>query len=280
MQGAIDQAKTVPPPASDPEGPVFLPFSVLLDGSLAPSPELVKEQMFKSSRLVSDRASFEESRRGTHTEEVSEGELATAGGRAATEAALEEAALSLLQRDGILAGLNLREVADEAGVNRGLVYHYYGSRGKLLRQALRHRGEKAMQQIVSLEHSRFAHRQLQFLRTLIDNAESVRLRTLLLLDRTERIRMMPLRDQVQARLRHAVDSGEIDPDLDLRSLHAFVVSSVYGYVLYREPFAAELGIEVSELDDRFSELYERIILSLAPPRRPRGARRAPDAPAK
>lgn len=220
---------------------------------------------------------IEDFRPATHTWEVSEGELATASGRAATEAALEEAALGLLQRDGILAGLNLREVADAAGVNRGLVYHYFGSRGKLLRRALRHRGEKAMQQILSLEHSPFARTQLQFLRTLVDNAEPVRLRTLLLLDRTERLRMMPLREQTQARLRHAMDSGELDPDLDLRSLHAFIVSSVYGYVLYREPFAAELGIDISELDERFSELYERIMLSLGPPaRRPGRARDAAD----
>lgn len=187
-------------------------------------------------------------------------------GRAATEAALEEAAVSLLQRDGVLAGLNLREVADEAGVNRGLVYHYFGSRGKLLRQALRHRGEKAMQQIAALEDHPFARLQLRFLRTLLDNPEPVRLRTLLLLDRTERIRMMPLREQTRARLHHAVDAGDIDADVDLAALHAFIVSSVYGYVLYREPFAAELGLDVSELDERYGALYERLIRSLGPSR--------------
>ena len=48
--------------------------------------------------------------------------------RPATEAALQTAALDLLERNGVLAGLNLREVADEAGVNRGLVYHYFGTR--------------------------------------------------------------------------------------------------------------------------------------------------------
>lgn len=219
--------------------------------------------------------------RAPHTEEVSEREPATSSGRAATEAALEEAALSLLARDGILAGLNLREVADKAGVNRGLVYHYFGSRGRLLHQALRHRGERVMQQILSLEHSPFARMQLRFLRMLIDNPEPVRLRTILLLDSTERLRMMPLRDPTQARLHHAIASGELDPDLDLRSLHAFVVSSVYGYVLYREPFAAELGIELSELDDHFCDLYERVMLSLAPPsRRPRRAGRAPGVPKK
>ncbi|MBP9053131.1 MAG: TetR family transcriptional regulator, partial [Ilumatobacteraceae bacterium] len=44
--------------------------------------------------------------------------------RDATERDLEDAALRLVDRDGVLAGLNLREVADAAGVNRGLVYHY------------------------------------------------------------------------------------------------------------------------------------------------------------
>src|SRR5262245_36628667 len=57
--------------------------------------------------------------------------------RAATEQALQKAALALLERNGVLAGLNLREVAEEAGVNRGLVYHYFGSRRALLRAALR-----------------------------------------------------------------------------------------------------------------------------------------------
>ena len=245
---------------------------------MALSSRLVKEEIFKVHSRRPRRTSVEDFRRATHTWEVSEGELAHASGRAATEASLEEAALSLLQRDGILAGLNLREVADEAGVNRGLVYHYFGSRGKLLRQALRHRGERAMQQILSTENTPFARMQVSFLRTLIENPEPVRLRTLLLLDRTERFRMMPLRDLVQTRLRQSMDIGDLDSDLDLRALHAFVASSVYGYVLYREPFAAELGIEVSELDDRFSELYERIMLSLAPPpRRPRRTRRASDA---
>jgi AcrR family transcriptional regulator len=57
--------------------------------------------------------------------------------RVATESALQKAALLLLERNGVLAGLNLRQVADEAGVNRGLVYHYFGSRRDLLRAALR-----------------------------------------------------------------------------------------------------------------------------------------------
>ena len=37
-------------------------------------------------------------------------------------------AFGLIRRNGVLAGLNLREVADRAGVNRGNIYHYFGSR--------------------------------------------------------------------------------------------------------------------------------------------------------
>jgi AcrR family transcriptional regulator len=51
-----------------------------------------------------------------------------------TAQTLERAARELLERDGVLGGLNLREVADHAGVNRGLVYHCFGSRRDLLRR--------------------------------------------------------------------------------------------------------------------------------------------------
>lgn len=188
-------------------------------------------------------------------------------GRAATEAALEEAAMALLRRDGVLAGLNLREVADEAGVNRGLVYHYFGSRGKLLRRALRRRGESAMHQIRALEGSPFVDGQIRFLRTMVDDPEPVMLRTLLLLDGTERLKMMPLRHETQARLHHAVERGELDSSVDLAALHTFLVTSIYGYVLYREAFAAELGTPVATLDEQFASIYERVLRCLAPPKR-------------
>jgi len=61
---------------------------------------------------------------------------AAPGDRATTEALLQRAALELLEANGVLDGLNLREEADRACVNRGLVYHYCGSRRELLRSAL------------------------------------------------------------------------------------------------------------------------------------------------
>jgi hypothetical protein len=50
---------------------------------------------------------------------------------------LATAAVDLLDEQGILAGMNLRKVAERAGVHRGLVYHYFGSRRELLLAALR-----------------------------------------------------------------------------------------------------------------------------------------------
>lgn len=198
-------------------------------------------------------------------------------GRRATEALLEETAVRLLKRDGILAGLNLREVADQAGVNRGLVYHYFGSRGRLLRRALRRRGEETLKHLLALEGLPFVPRQLRFLRTMIAHSEAVRLRTLLLLDGTEPVKMMPLRERTQSHLRQDVSSGDMAPGLDLAAVHSFLVTSVYGYVLYREAFAAEFGVATEVLDERYAELYGRVLASFAPQNAERKAqpKRAP-----
>ena len=54
-------------------------------------------------------------------------------GRANTEQKLIDVALDLIRQRGVLSGLNLKEVAEAAGVNRGNIYHYFGSRQELLR---------------------------------------------------------------------------------------------------------------------------------------------------
>lgn len=146
--------------------------------------------------------------------------------RAATEAALEEAALRSLERDGVLAGLNLREVAAEAGVNRGLVYRYFGSPRELLRAALRSDARRRSSEVV----------------------ESAGL---------------PLREGTLSVLRRDVDDGYLD-DLDLGAVHTAMVSLAYGYVLYREHFAAELSVTVGQLDERFAPICDRMLSGLEP----------------
>lgn|GEM_PF-529499 len=185
-------------------------------------------------------------------------------GRAATEAALEQAATKLLERDGVLAGLNLREVADEAGVNRGLVYHYYGSRGKLLRRALRRRGQQSLNELAAHHDLPFLERWGRFFHTTVLRPDPIALTTLLMLDGSEPIRTMPLRDRTREGLRRDVAEGHLDPDVDLVALHALLVSSVFGYSLYRESFARELGVDVDELDARVDKLvFKKLLGSIA-----------------
>lgn len=183
--------------------------------------------------------------------------------RAATEAALEAAALRLLERDGVLSGLNLREVAAEAGVNRGLVYHYFGSRQDLLRAALRADARRRFAEVAEVADLPFRRRFARFLATMVRHRRAVNLVTLLVQDGDTSLRTMPMREDTLHVLERDVEQGHLD-DVDLEAVHIATVSLAYGYVLYRERFAAELGIGVTELDRRFASIADRMFSGLEP----------------
>ncbi|MGX1668835.1 TetR/AcrR family transcriptional regulator [Streptomyces sp. NPDC055400] len=177
----------------------------------------------------------------------------------ATGQMLERAALQLLDRDGVLNGLNLREVADVAGVNRGLVYHYFGSRHDLLRAALRRTAETRREQLLIEEKpSRFSERMLRSWRGCLHHASAFRLVFLLLLDRDPQLKLMPLRETTQERLQSDIDQGYVAADADPVALHTFLKSVNYGYVLTRKQMAKEFGIGVRDLDQRFGTLLEQL----------------------
>jgi AcrR family transcriptional regulator len=69
--------------------------------------------------------------------------------RTETERRLIDVALDLIRNNGVLAGLNLREVAEGAGVNRGNIYQYFGSRQELLRAAINRRFEAVVDSLVA-----------------------------------------------------------------------------------------------------------------------------------
>lgn len=184
--------------------------------------------------------------------------------RAATEAALQAAALALLDRDGVLAGLNLREVADDAGVNRGLVYHYFGSRQDLLRAALRSDVGRRFAEVAAAGPLPLRERFTTFLKTMVRQRRAVQLVSLLVLDRDRSLRVMPMRDATRRLLERDVADGHLDPEIDIDAVHAAAVSLVYGYVLYRERFARELGTGVTALDERVATVLDRMLGGLAP----------------
>lgn len=184
--------------------------------------------------------------------------------RADTEAQLEAAALTLLQRDGVLAGLNLREVADEAGVNRGLVYHYFGSRRALLRAALRKNARGRLEEIRSGGKLPFAARWRRFLRVMTTQRESMRLMTLLVLDHDDELRTMPLKNETREQLDADKRHGALAADTDVEALHAAIVSFTWGYSVYRDALAREFDIPPDELDERVGVIFDRMLGGLGP----------------
>jgi AcrR family transcriptional regulator len=183
--------------------------------------------------------------------------------RPATEAALQTAALDLLERNGVLAGLNLREVADEAGVNRGLVYHYFGTRRDLLRSALRRDVEQRLADFAPGLELPAAARYERLLRTALDHRQAMILALLLVLDGDKAVRMIPDADVVHDRLDRDIDEGELPPDVDTTALHAAVASLVYGYTALRDRLADELSVGPGALDERVASTLGRMVRHLA-----------------
>ena len=184
--------------------------------------------------------------------------------RPATEAALQTAAIDLLERNGVLAGLNLREVADEAGVNRGLVYHYFGTRRDLLRSALRRDVEQRLADFAPGPGLSAAARYERFLRTALGHRQAIVLALLLVLDGDKSVRMVPDPDGVRERLGRDVDEGTLADDVDPVGVHAAMASLVYGYSALRDRLADELSVTVDRLDEHVAITMGRMFAQLVP----------------
>jgi len=138
--------------------------------------------------------------------------------RAETERQLIDAALDLIRRNGVLAGLNLREVADAAGVNRGNIYHYFGSRRELLRAAINRRFEAVVESLLADRRgASFVERRLRSFRS-IDKSQDSQLRALLVIDGDDTVDPMPRYEAGLSRLRQDVIDGDIDRAHDLEAL--------------------------------------------------------------
>lgn len=190
--------------------------------------------------------------------------------RVATESALQKAALLLLERNGILAGLNLRQVADEAGVNRGLVYHYFGSRRDLLRAALRSDVTERLDDFAPGQGLAAPSRYERMFRTMLNHRQAAVLAALLILDGDKAVRMVPNPDGTRARIRRDIDEGNLPEDIDADGIHAAFASMIYGYMVLRDRLADELDVDVDHLDDQVGALIDRLMRGLAADAQPIG----------
>jgi AcrR family transcriptional regulator len=160
----------------------------------------------------------------------------TAGNSAAR--LLEQAAVALIDEHGILAGLNLRKVAERAGVHRGLVYHHFGSRRELLLSALHRRlpaeGDPTSPGGIAGDVLFAAG---------VQNAQPVRLMALLALDGDDSYE--PL--------------GQLTPRFRPTTRDVAGACLALGHCIYREAFATELGVALDDWDQRVFAAWARVI---------------------
>lgn len=183
--------------------------------------------------------------------------------RDATTRDLLAAARRLLHRDGVLAGLNLREVADEARVNRGLIYQYFGSRQELLRAALADidwHGADAFERGRRLP---FPARRLHVFRTALRFVEFIKLEALLALDGDEGLRLFPQLDRSRQDLARDQSTGDLDPDVDPIAAHMLTAATYLGYCVFREQLAREAGLSPTALDGQVIPVYARMVEALS-----------------
>lgn len=171
--------------------------------------------------------------------------------RAWTESALMNAALQLLQRDGVLAGLSLKDVADEAGVNRGLIHHYFGSRQTLLRSALDAEMRTLAERVgPAPQYLDPARRGARLFRAQADEMQLARMVMLLALDGDEELEPIPYYEPSLEVMRAEQEQGIWREDLDVEALLALWYSLLSGYLVLRPALARQLGVSVKALDAR------------------------------
>ena len=185
--------------------------------------------------------------------------------RSATERSLEEAAVALLEHDGVLAGLNLQKVADAAGVNRGLVYHYFGSRRDLLRKALRTTVTGMLSNVDTFFQLPLGRRTQQFFWAMVRHNRIPRLMLLLAIDGDRAFRMVGDRNVSDAAFARDIADGELSADVDIDALNTAVTSLVFAYAIRRVSFARELGVAVKVLDQRVGAILDRMLAGLRDP---------------
>lgn len=185
--------------------------------------------------------------------------------RADTEQRLIDVALDMIQKNGVLGGLNLREVAEAAGVNRGNIYHYFGSRQELLRAAINRQFQGVLKSLSAVRRSRdFVSRRLEAFR-LHESSNDSKLRALLVLDGDNTVDPIPRYEAQLSGLRQDVIEGHIDPGHDLEALQVALSAVLRGYRIFRVPYARRLGIKVTELDDRVTNVIRFWLEALSQP---------------
>jgi AcrR family transcriptional regulator len=203
---------------------------------------------------------------------MNEGRQRRTRDRAATERELLDAAWKLFEREGVLAGLNLNAVADEAGLNRAQIYHYFGSREGLLRRALQQRLEELQPLWREDRRVPFVQRRRHAF-DVVAEREPVLLKlvALLALEGVEPLGALANLEETRETYQHDIERGVLPEDADTDLIHVVSMAAYVGYGLLRATVAEELGTPVEELDRRAGAVFEAMVRGLTAECAPRRA---------
>jgi AcrR family transcriptional regulator len=168
------------------------------------------------------------------------------------------AALRLLDRDGVLAGVSMQDVADEAGVSRPLVNHYFGHRRVLLRSALDARRREFAEASAGLHWRRPISRAVWAFRAIIEHKSYARVMALLAIDGDETFEALPWLHAITKADRQWMEDGVLPADGDPEVGHAVFIALACGWSVFREAFARDLGLPVDELDERAEKIMRQM----------------------
>jgi len=175
-----------------------------------------------------------------------------------------EAALAHVADRGVLAGLNMREVADAAGVSPPNVYHHFASRQELLRAALSDQIERRSPAIDVAVHASFVEWRTQIFE-LVQQVPELRLTALLALDDDPAYEPLALYDLAQENYQRLVDEGELPDGFDALAAHVLTLSMAMGVAIYGRAVSRQVGIDVDELRDRTEAMFVTMLEGLIRP---------------
>jgi TetR/AcrR family acrAB operon transcriptional repressor len=166
---------------------------------------------------------------------------------AVTRKVLLDAALRVFSRQGYEL-TRLEDIAQEAGVTRGAIYHHFGSKSQLYNTLLGERFQRAdimLQQVLEAEGTplqilrRIMIRSLEFLEEDVEYREVLELVSFKVGMTPEiaegfeikKQRFRDLTDQVAAAVELGIESGEIQPDKNVRDTALAILGLMNGVTL-------------------------------------------------
>ena len=172
-----------------------------------------------------------------------------------------DAALDQISERGVLAGLNLSEVADAAGVKPANIYYWFGSREGLLRAALAREAGRLRPPALDGTEMSFVERRLAAF-DAIGEGDRLRLTALLALDDDPDYEPLPHIEASRAFYRMLIEADRLDPDLDIDAAHLVTVATSIGVAIYVDAVARQVGSSPDELRARARDVFARMLRAL------------------